>query len=261
MLVVGQGVWVAETRLSELDEWRSLNPMNRCLANYGHEACRTGPNTHGHHGQWTHFNFGASASSLREVFRTHVITCFFDDAFGLKNLSEVGEDMVTWECDYPLSDTTFEEQPGNRWKTCSGAGRSSRAAHLNTPRQFSFDLFAVHGRQADCTVGALRGKATQMSTPVRRRTWAASGRPWTTRRLVGRDQQNARADRLPAPSAAPAVGASQTSGSKTGTSSSPCGSNRTRTGIPISTAPGAQFTMLVAMRKSSCSGSCTMAMT
>ncbi len=50
-------------------------------------------------------------------------------------------------------------------------------------------------------------------------------------------------------------------GPNTGTAISPCCSNRTRTGMPISISLGSQSTMLLAIRRSSCSGSCTMAMT
>jgi predicted TIM-barrel fold metal-dependent hydrolase len=41
------------------------------------------------------------------VFRKHVYGCFFDDPHGLKSLDEIGEDNVTYESDYPHSDSTW----------------------------------------------------------------------------------------------------------------------------------------------------------
>jgi predicted TIM-barrel fold metal-dependent hydrolase len=42
-----------------------------------------------------------------ELFRDHVYGCFFDDAHGLKCLDEIGVDNVTYETDYPHSDSTW----------------------------------------------------------------------------------------------------------------------------------------------------------
>ena len=42
-----------------------------------------------------------------ELFRKHVYGCFFDDAHGLRNLDEIGVDNVTYESDYPHSDSTW----------------------------------------------------------------------------------------------------------------------------------------------------------
>jgi len=40
-------------------------------------------------------------------FRDHVWGCFFDDAHGLKSVEEIGEDIITYESDYPHSDSTW----------------------------------------------------------------------------------------------------------------------------------------------------------
>ena len=42
-----------------------------------------------------------------EYYRDHVYGCFFADAHGLKSLEEVGVDNVTFETDYPHSDSTW----------------------------------------------------------------------------------------------------------------------------------------------------------
>ncbi len=42
-----------------------------------------------------------------ELFRSHVYGCFFNDAHGLKSLDSIGADRVTYESDYPHSDSTW----------------------------------------------------------------------------------------------------------------------------------------------------------
>jgi len=40
-------------------------------------------------------------------FRRQVYGCFFDDAHGLRSVAEIGEDNITYESDYPHSDSTW----------------------------------------------------------------------------------------------------------------------------------------------------------
>jgi predicted TIM-barrel fold metal-dependent hydrolase len=42
-----------------------------------------------------------------DLFRRHFYGCYIDDQFGLKNRYDVGIDQITWECDYPHSDSQF----------------------------------------------------------------------------------------------------------------------------------------------------------
>ena len=42
-----------------------------------------------------------------ELYREHVYGCFFDDPHGLKSLDEIGVETVTFETDYPHSDSTW----------------------------------------------------------------------------------------------------------------------------------------------------------
>jgi predicted TIM-barrel fold metal-dependent hydrolase len=44
-----------------------------------------------------------------EYYREHVFGCFFDDPHGLKNLDAIGVDNVTFETDYPHSDSTWPD--------------------------------------------------------------------------------------------------------------------------------------------------------
>jgi len=42
-----------------------------------------------------------------ELFHRHFWGCYIDDEFGLKNRYDIGVDRITWECDYPHSDSQF----------------------------------------------------------------------------------------------------------------------------------------------------------
>ena len=61
------------------------------------------------HHSWTGQDFGDKLPS--EVFNEHVLTCFIDDKFGLASREYLNMDMVTWECDYPHSDSNWPESP------------------------------------------------------------------------------------------------------------------------------------------------------
>ena len=41
------------------------------------------------------------------MFKKHVYGCFFDDKFGMKVIEDVGENNITFETDYPHSDSTW----------------------------------------------------------------------------------------------------------------------------------------------------------
>lgn len=119
--------------------------------------------TYSHHGAWTGADFGGERPS--DVFRKHIITCFIDDEFGLRNRQDVGVDMMCWEADYPHSDATWPESPDLLWNGMRTLPKSDidKITHLNAMREFSFDPFSFLGRE-NCTVGALRAKAKHVDT-------------------------------------------------------------------------------------------------
>jgi len=114
--------------------------------------------SHERHKAWTHSPFGNMKPS--EIFRRHFLNCFIDDAFGLKNLDALNEDMVSYECDYPHSDSLWPEVPEYLWKSVQHLTdvQLDKVTHRNAMRFFNFDLFKHHKREA-LTVGALRAKA------------------------------------------------------------------------------------------------------
>ena len=110
------------------------------------------------HHAWTHQDFGPKRPS--EVFREHMITCFIDDKVGVANRHAVGIDTITWECDYPHSDTTWPNAPERLWENLEGVpdDEIAKITHQNAMRAFSLDAFKYIPRE-QCTVAALRAQA------------------------------------------------------------------------------------------------------
>jgi hypothetical protein len=108
------------------------------------------------HHAWTGQDFGDKLPS--EVFNEHVITCFIDDRFGMASRGALDIDMVTWECDYPHSDSNWPQSPEVFAQSIIGASDEEidKITHLNAMRHFHYDPFSVLGGKENCTVGALR---------------------------------------------------------------------------------------------------------
>ena len=111
-----------------------------------------------HHHQWTNQDFGGKLPS--DIFREHIITCFIDDPVGVKLRDEVGIDTITWECDYPHSDTTWPEAPEILARSLDGVpdDEINKMTHENAIREFRLDPFS-HRPREQCTVAALRAEA------------------------------------------------------------------------------------------------------
>jgi predicted TIM-barrel fold metal-dependent hydrolase len=111
-----------------------------------------------HHRAWTHQSFGDLLPS--EVFLERIVVCFIDDEFGMANRDRLNLDMITWECDYPHSDSTWPTSPESLARCLEGvpAADAARITHQNALRLFSFDAF-THVPVAEATVGALRAQA------------------------------------------------------------------------------------------------------
>ena len=110
------------------------------------------------HHYWTGQDFGHQLPS--EVFDQHIITCFIDDAFGVASRDFLNMDNVTWECDYPHSDSTWPTAPEQLWKYIGELNDHdiNRITHLNAMKHFSYDPFSVIPKE-EATVKALRAKA------------------------------------------------------------------------------------------------------
>ncbi len=116
-----------------------------------------------HHKAWTGADLGGRLPS--ELFNERIITCFIDDAVGLQNRAHLNIDHITWECDYPHSDSTWPHSPELLAPSLAGLTDEEidKITHQNAMRLFSYDPFA-HLPKEQCTVGALRAQATDVDT-------------------------------------------------------------------------------------------------
>src|SRR3546814_20543429 len=75
--------------------------------------------------------------------------------------------MVSYECDYPHSDTLWPEVPERLHETIKHLTDTQidKITHGNAMRFFRFDMLKHHKRE-DLTVGALRAKATAAGVAI-----------------------------------------------------------------------------------------------
>jgi hypothetical protein len=136
--------------------------------------------TYEHHRAWTGVDLGVRTPT--QVFRDHVITCFIDDPSGLELRDHIGIERITWECDYPHSDSTWPRSPEVLAPSLAGLTNDEIDAitHANAMRLFSYDPFARRPRE-ECTVGALRRDAEEWDVSIRDldRPWRPPDRPVT----------------------------------------------------------------------------------
>jgi predicted TIM-barrel fold metal-dependent hydrolase len=129
--------------------------------------------SHDRHKAWTHSHFGDAKPS--DTFKKHFLNCFIDDAFGLKNLQEIGEDMVAYECDYPHSDCLWPDSPERLWATVKDltVEQIEKVSHRNAMRFFNFDPFKHHRRE-ELTVGGLRAQARAAGVDMTLKSFAGA---------------------------------------------------------------------------------------
>jgi predicted TIM-barrel fold metal-dependent hydrolase len=110
------------------------------------------------HRFWTHQDFGDQLPS--QVARDHMTFCFISDKAGVEQRHAIGIDNITWECDYPHSDSSWPHSPESVIKQLDGVpdDEINKITYENAMRVFQFDPFA-HRPKDKCTVGALRAEA------------------------------------------------------------------------------------------------------
>ncbi|EFC86726.1 amidohydrolase family protein [Parafrankia sp. EUN1f] len=118
------------------------------------------------HRAWTHQDFGDMLPS--ELFLQRIVTCFIEDEFGVASRGKLNIDMVTWECDYPHSDSSWPLAPESLGRYLDGVPDRdvAKITHENALRLFSFDLFS-HLPREQATVGALRARAADVDLGYR----------------------------------------------------------------------------------------------
>jgi predicted TIM-barrel fold metal-dependent hydrolase len=119
-----------------------------------------------HHKAWTNQDFGDQLPS--DVFKERIITCFIDDAFGVANRGYLNLDMITWECDYPHSDSVWPNAPERVMEYMGSLPDAdiNKITHENAMRLFRYDPFR-HIPRAQATAGALRAQATDVDLSLR----------------------------------------------------------------------------------------------
>jgi predicted TIM-barrel fold metal-dependent hydrolase len=117
--------------------------------------------TYDMHHAWTGQDFGDGVLPS-DMFRQHILTCFIADPVGVQLRHDIGVDNISWECDYPHSDSSWPEAPEELLDvfTTHGvpANEVALITHENAMRWYNYDPFAHVARQ-DATVGALRASA------------------------------------------------------------------------------------------------------
>jgi predicted TIM-barrel fold metal-dependent hydrolase len=108
--------------------------------------------------EWTGQDYGDSLPS--DVFREQIITCSLDDQVTSDVAQRAGTANMTWECDYPHSDSDWPESPE---VTLAGMIELhdhvvNNITHKNAMRLFHFDP-SPHRTLENSTVGALRAEA------------------------------------------------------------------------------------------------------
>ena len=90
----------------------------------------------------------------------HLTYCFISDRAGVDERHKIGIDSITWECDYPHSDSTWPHSPEALAKQLDGVpdDEIAKITHENAMRIFRFDPFA-HRPKEKATVEALRAEA------------------------------------------------------------------------------------------------------
>ncbi|MFL6206085.1 MAG: amidohydrolase family protein [Acidimicrobiales bacterium] len=118
------------------------------------------------HHLWTGQDFGGRLPS--EVFRDHFLTCFIADPVGVQLRHLIGIDNISWECDYPHSDSSWPEAPEELAAVATEVpdDELAKITHQNAMRWYSYDPFA-HVPEAEATVGALRARAAGHDVSIR----------------------------------------------------------------------------------------------
>jgi predicted TIM-barrel fold metal-dependent hydrolase len=76
-----------------------------------------------------------------DLFRRHIWGCFIDDEFGIANRHAIGVDRITWECDYPHSDSNWPEARKRAAEALADVPDDEvhRIVELNARALFRFD--------------------------------------------------------------------------------------------------------------------------
>jgi predicted TIM-barrel fold metal-dependent hydrolase len=115
-------------------------------------------------GRWTHADFGGRRPS--DIFREHFLCTTMDRDGPFDDLDYLGAYTVCYENDYPHSDSQWPRSAEAFWAAAKGLSdeQVDRITHRNALEAYSFDAFGPMGGRNNCTVGALRQRASHVDT-------------------------------------------------------------------------------------------------
>jgi len=113
---------------------------------------------------WTMHEFPKGMGPI-EIFQRHFLACFIEDTVGLRLLDFFNLDNVSWESDYPHSDSMWPNAPEQLAEQLEGLPRSTidKITYQNALRHYQFDPFRTRSMD-QCTVAALRAEAADVDT-------------------------------------------------------------------------------------------------
>jgi predicted TIM-barrel fold metal-dependent hydrolase len=122
--------------------------------------------TYDMHHLWTGQDFGDQMPS--DVFRKHFLTCFISDPVGVQLRDLIGIDNISWECDYPHSDSSWPHAPEELAEVAVDVSDDDldKMTYRNAMRWYSYDPF-THTPKDQATVGALRARAAGHDVEIR----------------------------------------------------------------------------------------------
>ncbi len=118
------------------------------------------------HHLWTGQDFGNQLPS--DIFRKHFLTCFIADPVGVQLRHLIGMDNISWECDYPHSDSSWPTSAEELAQVMAGVpdDEVNKITYENAMRWYSFDPF-THRTREQSTVGALKAEVAGHDVGVR----------------------------------------------------------------------------------------------
>ncbi|MDX1747159.1 MAG: amidohydrolase family protein, partial [Halobacteriales archaeon] len=120
------------------------------------------------HHTWLNQDFGDMLPS--QIIKRNFTFCFIDDKHGIDAREKIGIENITWECDYPHSDSTWPQSPETVEKHFAEIDISdediNKITYENALRVFNFDPFK-HIPKEEATVGALREKGKDVDLTLK----------------------------------------------------------------------------------------------
>jgi len=86
-----------------------------------------------------------------ELFRRNISGCFIEDEVGMAMRHEIGIDNITWECDYPHSDSFWPKSRARAEEMLAGVPdeEAAKIVELNTRRWYAFPEAGFKSCMAD----------------------------------------------------------------------------------------------------------------